>query len=330
MYPTRGQVKARWQAILDDPSGSVFSEAVFAPAFGEAFDTMYQAMLTAQCPRIELMINFTVPPMTTSLTPAELGISDFADFVFLRERPLGSTDKYRDMTPVDVLSQRPASTLLREYNWRNNTFYLLGATQAIDLQVKFEASGEAPTDDSAQILVDSSMTFLANYAVGVAGGRKGYQTTAQRCLALAVGPKFDQGTMGGALFMLIQPLVRSRQNVQIAHKPFRAGRWLYGRRAIPYVAAQQGTTGGGAQNVPIQLSTATNDGSIVGAIDGVNTIFTLNIFGIISQMIVFRNGVAQTYLVDYTYLGNQITFMDLSIPQVGDSITCEIYLEPGP
>lgn len=330
MYPTRGQVKARWQGILDDPSGSVFTEAVFEPAFGEAYDTLYQAFLTAQCPRIELIQPVTVAPMTTSLTPAQMNIADFGDFIFLRERPLGSADKYRELTPVDVLSQRPAGTLLREFNWRNNTFYFLGATQAIDMEVKYESSGEAPTGDDVQILVDSSLTFLSNYAAGVAGGRKGYQTTAQRCLALAVGPKFDQGTMGGALFMLIQPLVRSRQNVQIAHKPFRAGRWLYGRRAIPYVEAMQATTGGGAQNVPIQLSTATNDGSIVGAIDGVNTIFTLNIFGIISQMIVFRNGVAQTYLVDYTYLGNQITFMDLSIPQVGDSITCEIYLEPGP
>ena len=38
-------------------------------------------------------------------------------------------------------------------------------------------------------------------------------------------------------------------------------------------AAQQGTTGGGVQNVPIQFSTAT--GTIVPAPDGVTTIFVL-------------------------------------------------------
>jgi hypothetical protein len=244
MNPTRGQVKARFQAILDDPSGSVFSEPVFAPAFGEAYDALFTAFLTNQCPRIELLTQVTVPPKTVSLTPAQMGINDFGDYIYLAERPDGSTDQYRDLAPLDRLPQRPMADRLLEFNYRNDTFYFTGSTNTIDLQVKYESSGEAPTDDGAQILVDGSLTFLSNYAVGVAGGRKGYDEIAQRCLGLAVGPKYDQGTIGGELFRIIQPRVRSRQKVQIAPKPFSAFRRLGVRRAVPYVAAQQGTTGG--------------------------------------------------------------------------------------
>jgi hypothetical protein len=325
VYPTRGQIKTRWQNILDDPSGSVFNETVFAPAFGEAFDSLYAAMLTAQCPRIELVQPVTVTALTTQMTPAQMGITDFGDFIYLRERPLGSSDKYRYMGAVDVLPQRQPSDMLRWFNWRNNTFYFIGANQSIDLEVKYESSGTAPTDDNAQIMIDSSLSFLSNYAVGVAGERKGYETTAQRCMLQAVGPKYLLGSMGGQLYMLIQPLVRSRQNVQIAHRPFQAGRRLWAGRAVPYVQAQQGTTGGGANNVPVQFSTIT--GTISGLVNGVNPTFVLNV-GDVFHLMVFVDGIEQTIIINYTAVNNVITFEAGSIPNTGQIVTAEAYLVP--
>jgi hypothetical protein len=259
------QVKTRFQNLLDDPSGQVFSDAVFTEAFGEAYDALFTAFLTNQCPRIELLATVTVPPATISLTPAQMSIDDLGDYIYLAERLYGSTGGYDDLAPVDRLPVRAMADRLLEFNWRNDTFYFVGATNTIDLQVKYDTSGEAPTDDATQILVDGSLTFLANYSVGVAGGRKGYDEVAQRCMSLAVGPKYDLGTVGGELFRLVQVRVRSRQKVQIAAKPFSAFRRLAGRRAIPYVAAQQGTTGG-PQNLPVQFSST--NGTIVGSIDG--------------------------------------------------------------
>jgi hypothetical protein len=323
MYPTRAQIKTRFQSLLDDPSGAVFSEAVFAEAFGEAYDALYTAFLTNQCPRIELLLPVIVPALTTALTPAQMGISDFGDYIYLAERIYGTQDDYRDMAPVDRLAQRPMTDRLLEYNYRNDTFYFVGATNTVEIQVKYDTSGQAPTDDATQVAVDGSLTFLSNYAVGIAGGRKGYDSVAQRCMNLAVGPKYDLGTIGGELFRIIQPRVRSRQKVQIAPKPYSAFRRLLAQRGIPYVAAQQGATGGGAQNVPIQFSSAT--GTIVGTIDGVNAVFTLTIGGVLS-MAVYRNGVLQTAGTDYTALNNQITFAALSIPQPGDIVTAEVYL----
>lgn len=323
MNPTRGQVKARFQQILDDPSGSVFSEAVFAPAFGEAYDALFTAFLTNQCPRIELITPVTVPAGTTALTPLQMGINDLGDYILLQERVYGSSSHYRDLHPVDNLSQRPMTDRLLEFSFRNDTFYFVGATNIIDLLVKYDTSGEAPTDDATVISIDGSLTFLSNYAVGVAGGRKGYDEVAQQCMQRAVGPRYDMGTIGGELFRIVQPRVRSRQRVQIAPKPFSASRRLGVGRAIPYVAAQAGTTGGGAMNVPIQFSTAA--GTILGAVNGVNTVFTLSIGGV-KSLIVYRNGVLQTAGADYNAVNNQITFLSVSIPQSGDIVTAEAYL----
>jgi hypothetical protein len=326
-YCTRGQVKQRYQSILDDypqTATSPYTENVFAPAFGEAYDVLFSSFLSAQGAVIELIQQVNVPAFVTQMAPADMGILNMGEPIFLRERILGSNEHYKTMHPVDVLAQRMPSTYLREYNWRNNTFYFIGATNLIDLEVKYECSSVAPTDDAASIPVDSCLNFLANYCVGVSGGRKGDDATASRCMNIAVGPKYNQGIIGGQLYMLVQPSVRNRQNVQISHRPYTTwGRPFSRWGAVPYVAAQQGTTGGGANNVPVQFSSAL--GSVIGNIDGSNTTFWVNAGNVVA-MVISVNGVVQTVGLDVSYVSNQFTFTSLRIPQPGDIITVEAFM----
>lgn len=323
MYPTWAQINSQYLALLDDPLAQVFKTPVFQAAFNEAYDVMYAAFLQFQCPRIELEKSIPVPPMTQSLTPAQMGISDFGDYVFLTERRYGALgERWSDLLAVDRLrdvGQMQGSDRIREFDFRNNTFYFSPCSTMVELKIRYDTSGVAPTDPTTVILVDSCTTFLANYSVGASGSRKGRDQAAKECMAKAVGPNYVSGsTPGGALFRLISPLVRSRQHVQIAHKPYSASRRVATPWAIPYVAAQQGTTGGGAMNVPIDFTTA--DGSIIGPVDGINTVFWLNIGGVTS-MEVFRNGIKQTYGVDFTWVNNQINFLPSSTPQIDDIIT---------
>lgn len=327
MLPTRGQVKYRYQSALDDypqTAASPYNENVFAPAFAEAYDVLYSSLLNAQGAKIEMMIDVELPAFTTEVTPADLGISNMGEPIFLREKIFGGSEKFKTLEPVDVLAQREPTTYLRQYNWRNNTFYFIGATNILDLQIKYEASGDAPTDDNAIIPVDASLNFLSNYCVGISGGRKGDEATAARCMNLAVGPKFNQGIIGGMLYMLVQPSVRNRQNVQICHRPYTTWRSRFSRwNTVPYVAAQQGTTGGGANNVPIQFTSA--NGSVIGPIDGSNPTFWVNAGNVVT-MVIAVNGVVQTVGLDVTYVSNQFTFSPLRIPIPGDLITVEAFM----
>jgi hypothetical protein len=234
MYPTRAQVKARFQNILDDPLGLVFDETVFAPAFGEAFDALNNALLQYQVPNIELEATYTLPAGTKSVTAATFGITDLGDVRSISERINGTADKYIDLQMVDRLPQRDQGVHLGQFSFHHDTFYFVGATGAVDLLFRYAASGTAPTNDATVLGVDNSLTFLSSYAVGRAGPRKGYDEIAAAEMMAAVGPRYALGVIGGELFRLIQTRVRSLQKIPLQQKRFSAGRRLTGSRAVPY------------------------------------------------------------------------------------------------
>lgn len=250
MMPSRGKVKERFQALLDDPAGEVFDEAVFGSAFEEAFDVLYHAFQQYQVPQIEMLAYYTVAPGQVALTPSDMGISDMGDFLYLAERPASqSGTQFRQLQPIDRIFQQHSADRLGEFNYRNGTFYFHSLTQPVTLEIKYASSGTAPASDGTLILVDGALTFLSNYAVGVAGPRKGYDETAQRAKMQAVGPRFDMDQIGGELFRLIQTRVRSRQKEgPLAPRYYSAGSG--GRRRLPRVPASSGAISGGGIDTP--------------------------------------------------------------------------------
>lgn len=336
-FPTRLQVKQLFWQILDDPAATVFTDvanpttgavSVFQSGFSQAFDLLFNNALNQQVPRVERVVSgIVIPPSPVpfSVTPAAMGLDNFADWEWISERLLGSNEKFTDLWDEDRLTQRAPTDRLLETVFQDGAFQFVGVTTPREIQIKVVDSGSAPTDDAAVITFDNSLNFLANYAAACAGPGKGYDAIANRCRSFAVGPKFDLGTVGGELFRILQPLVRSRQNVQVAHKPYTTQRRIGGRwRAMPYVAVQQGVTGGGAQNVPMQFTSA--NGTIVGTIDGVNLVFYLTL-GVQPNISLFKNGDLQTYGLtgDYVNVNNMITFNAPSVPQPGDLLTASAY-----
>ncbi len=336
-FPTRLNVKQLFWQLVDDPAGTVFTDtpnpttgalSVFQSGFSQAFDLLYNNALNQQVPRVERVVSgIIIPPSPVpfSVTPAAMGLTDFADWEWISERLLGSNDKFLDLVDEDRLTQRAPTDRLLETVFQNGAFQFVGCTTPREIQIKLVDSASAPTDDTAVITFDNSLNFLANYAAGMAAPNKGYEEIGARCKSFAVGPKFDLGSVGGELFRLLQPLVRSRQNVQVAHRPYSAQRRIGVRRGPVYVAVQGGTTGGGAQNVPLQFTSA--NGTIVGVIDGSNLVFYLAL-GVQPNIFLYRNGVLQTYGIapaDYINVNNEITFNVGSVPQVGDILTASAY-----
>ena len=336
MYPSRLQVKQLYWQIVDDPGASVFTDvanpatgavSVFQMGFSQAVDVLFNNALLQQVPAVEQVTQgIIVPPSPVpfSMTPAQFGLSNFADFEWVSERAAFSNEKFIDLWDEDRLTQRAPKDRLIEYVWQDQAFQFVGCTTVRELQIKWVSSDPAPTSDSAVIQFDNSLNFLANFAAGVTAQNKGYTPIAQRCLSFAIGPKMDFGVVGGELYRLLQPLVRSRQNVQVAHRPYTVARRRIGRwQGVPYVAAMAGTTGGGNQSLPVQLTSA--NGTIVGNIDGVNAVFFLNTGSVLAFQI-FKNGVLQTAGLQYAALNTMVTFLPGSVPQSGDVLTAEATL----
>lgn len=318
MIPLRSQVKNGFLALLDDPNGATFTDAVFQPAFRAAFDAMFQAFLTHQCPRIMMISQYNLTTNATSLAPSAAGIGNFGDLDELEERAVGSTDRYTPVRQVDKLTQRDSSDRLIEFVWRVDTMYFVGATTPRDLRITWESSGEAPTDDNTSIAVDGCQSFLEYFSVGRAGKRKGYDEIAAECMDLAVGPRYAQGQIGGELWRLIAPRVREMQHVQLQQRRYTSGGSLL-RRQVPYIRAQQPQ---GVAMAPAQFSSAL--GTITGAIDGVNATFYLSYP--VATANIYRSGVLMTNGVDVTFGSNQIVFVAGQIPQPTDNITAEGWL----
>ena len=70
---------------------------------------------------------------------------------------------------------------------------------------------------------------------------------------------------------------------------------------------------------PPQQFSSTN-GSIQGAINGVNTVYTLG--AMVKRAKIFRNGLLQTLNYDCVFSGQTIVFLSINLPpQTGDVIT---------
>ena len=79
-----------------------------------------------------------------------------------------------------------------------------------------------------------------------------------------------------------------------------------------------------APGVPPPMQLSTNNGTLQGTVDGINTTFTMAIY--LHRARIFVNGVLQTQNVDVGFGGTAMKFLPQSIPQPGDIITVEGYV----
>lgn len=316
MISTMAQAKARVLNLLDDPLGATFTDAIVLPAIGEALDSLQSAFVFYEIPKSKIVITYTLPAGTLSVSPATMGITDCGEIIELRERASGSTAFYTHVDECDDLPQRPQVEILSNWEWRSDSLWFVGATQARELWLSYFSTIQQPTDFSGSTGVDGALTFISKYAAGVAGPRKGYDELAAGYMRGAVGPRYDDGIIGGELFRLCQPMVRSRQRVQVAPRPYSViRRRLMPRRQV-YIAANQPA---GVGTAPAQFSTANS--TITGTLDGVNATFYLTYP--VSTANIYRNGILMTQPSDVTFAHNQMIFQAGQIPTAGDTLTAE-------
>jgi hypothetical protein len=311
------QVQNRTLALLDDPTGATFTPEIFTEGFTEAWDAMRASMVQYQVPFITEIVTATVAPMTTVLHPSSAGIVGFGELVELEERRAGGNDHFRMVWECDELPQREPGEILGEFVWRLDAFHFVGATQHREVRITYWDTGQAPT--SGLTGVDGALTFLSKYSAAVMGPRKGYDELGAKYMNEAVGPRYEQGVIGGALFRLIQPMVRSRQRVQVAPMPYSVIGHSWRRRGLPYIAANQPAGGGHMPAVFKQ-----HDGTLTGITNGSNATFFLTYP--VRAVIVSLNGATLIQGQHYTHGANVITFLSPYIPDYGAEILVQGWL----
>lgn len=319
MISTKGNVKTRALALLNDVTQGAYTDAVFLEGFNEAWDALRSAFLQYQIPFIEQIVLYNVNPGTTSFSPLDAGIAGFGELVEMEERAAGSTDRFVHVWEKDKLSQRDPGEAILEFVWRLDRFEMIGVTSAREVRISYWDTGAAyPATDGESVGVDGAITFLSNFSAGSMAPRKGDYELGVLYLGKAVGARYDEGIIGGALWRLIQPMVRSRQRVPTAPKPYSVIRRRWQKRQ-PYIAANQ-PAGGGATPAIFTLF----GGTITGTVDGTNPTFFLSYP--VTRIVVHLNGVTLSPVQHYNAGANVVTFLDPYIPQPGADLMIEGWL----
>lgn len=218
MIPTMDDVFALCRSHLADPDGEVYNNQQLLPFVQMAYQEMYEKMLNMGLSAPEMTATYTLPANTLSLTPATAGISNFGELQAegLSERLAGSTEKYIALREQEDLSQWDPIDRLRYFEWRNETFYFVGATTDRDLRIEYWASGSAPT--SGSLGIDGCQLFMA--ARGAALACRLREPELSQTLNLdALGPQLNGN--GGYLYTLTNPMLLAQQRTSSVRPRFR-------------------------------------------------------------------------------------------------------------
>lgn len=217
MIPTVEQILALSAGLLGDPSQRKFTNAKLLPFFELAFEELTGEMARYHLPKQKRSVLYTLTASTTSLTPATASISNMGELVVLEERPSGSSNDYTIVAQVDKLPQEDAASDLRWFEWSNDQFNFVGATQNIQLRITYYDSGAAPTTGSVGI--DGCKNYLAYRTAALAAIPSGNVELGVEYDRQARGPMRDGG--GGFMHTLLQAMVVSMQKVKTQSPAYR-------------------------------------------------------------------------------------------------------------
>lgn len=309
MIPSVAEVNTLVGALLGDPLLRKFTANKQQPFLEMAYEELTGEMARYHIRKQRRAVVYPLNAGITSLTPATAGISNFGELVKLEERAYGSTDQYTLVTEVDSLPQRDADSRLGIYEWSDDTFNFVGATQAISVRITYYDSGAAPTSGTTGI--DGCKNFLAHRTAALAALPAGNVQLSQQYDIAARGAGDDK--TGGMLHKIIQAMITSEQKTQMQLPCYQA----YSYAGINTVGGLITTGGGGASVGAPSLAVLTGD------IDGANATFTL--IAIPLRLFLFLNGVLLFDGVGYSLSGSTVTMLPGYIPQSGDSLRAEVW-----
>ena len=187
-YNTVAQVTALVRSLLNDSAGNLFTDGLLLPYLNSAYRKVQRALaniqsgtfivdnttvvvpaVTAVDASVQVVINdATAPPNqlpTDLLAPAKLW-----------ERKNGGSDNFQemvDMTDHGGLPSQPQGAALRFWEWRGDGLYFLGATQDVQVRMRYQKAYPDLADATSSILIRNAQEALAYFTAAMAAMARG-------------------------------------------------------------------------------------------------------------------------------------------------------------
>lgn len=210
------------RALLDPTGQGLFPDAALMPYLNAAYRAIGDEVVTIR----EWTANEAVaalpalPAYTTTLAAFQAPGQPLAALeqpIAIREKPAGAPpEDYQEVRLVDELPARSPAAFLLEYEWRGAGVVFIGASQVLDLEVRFVARWGALSAPADPLAVNG----LANTL--------GWWTAGLMCSALREDLKSQQYLASARhfLFQRINDYVKTSQMTLRRPRPYRSG-WLW-------------------------------------------------------------------------------------------------------
>lgn len=207
---------ARAQALLDPTGQGLFTPQRLMPYLNIAYASLRDEGVAArEVTAAEAVVTL---PAVTAYTK-DLGayvapggvLQNLAAPVSIQEKPAGADDsQYTGVVRVDVLEERTPDELNRQYEWRGGNIYMVGATQPLDLLIRFEQIWPAIQEPTQALGAIGIATILGYWTAGL-------MCTAMREQQLGAAYVAEARHL---LFVWMQRQVMDSQNVTRRPRPY--------------------------------------------------------------------------------------------------------------
>lgn len=196
--------------------GDWATDAVLLPLVNKAYRKVQERLLEAGSKTMTAEATLTLPIGATSITDStnpQLPVDFLAPRV-LYEKISGTQFFGPSMQPVDVIPDGPQGAVNYRFAWFSDGLYFLGATNALDMLIRYFTSLQALSDGTSPILIRGGLDAVASYGAFLAATSRG-------------------GTNSGIFAQLHQEDMKNLLNMQShARQYLAARRQPYGGRRI--------------------------------------------------------------------------------------------------
>lgn len=156
--------------------GDVYSDTVLIPMVNSAYRKVQRKLLDTGSPTMSEVYVYSALPVDTEIlsdsSDPQLPI-DFLAPRLLWEKPTGTSDvNYQKIQPADNIESTPQLGFNWVYSWRSEKIILPGATQVLDLKLRYFRALERVTSSDSQFLIRGSDDALAYYTAALAANSR--------------------------------------------------------------------------------------------------------------------------------------------------------------
>jgi hypothetical protein len=187
-YNTAAQITALVRSLLNDAAGNLFTDAVLLPYLNSAYRKVQRALENVQSgsqlsddalivvPAIPVVDPSARVAITDAGTPPNQLPTDLLVPLRLWERANGSSSGFSemaDLTNHGGLPSEPQTPALRFWEWRADGIYLLGATEDVQVRLRYRKAYPDLASGSSPVLIRNAQEALAFFTAALASAARG-------------------------------------------------------------------------------------------------------------------------------------------------------------